>query len=104
MYTYYLLAILLGKNKKVGRAAWGRCSLSAAHPPPPQRRDKWLWWGRYLTQFQMLQFLANLVQAWYCERYSPYPRFLSTLLFWYMISLLALFGACAAVLPAARRG
>jgi elongation of very long chain fatty acids protein 4 len=40
----------------------------------------------------MAQFLANLVQAWYCERFSPYPRFLSTLLFWYMISLLVLFG------------
>ena len=46
----------------------------------------------------MLQFLANLVQAFYCERYSPYPRFLSSLLFWYMISLLALFGVCGPLL------
>ena len=28
-----------------------------------QTRAKYLWWGRYLTQFQMAQFLANLVQA-----------------------------------------
>jgi hypothetical protein len=66
----------------------------------------------------MLQFLANLVQARrlspscvrhrspltladplplvqaaYCWRYSPYPTFLSKLLFWYMISLLFLFGS-----------
>lgn len=98
MYTYYLLAILLGKNKKVRHASRGRCvGLNLTDAPCAQRRDKWLWWGRYLTQFQMLQFLANLVQAWYCERYSPYPRFLSTLLFWYMISLLGLFGARVAV-------
>ena len=32
-------------------------------------------------------------QAAYCRRYSPYPRFLSELLLWYMMSLLALFGA-----------
>lgn len=32
-------------------------------------------------------------QAAYCWALSPYPRFLSKLLFWYMISLLGLFGA-----------
>ena len=92
------------RTRRLAALRGGDAASQPLTPPPPQRRDKWLWWGRYLTQFQMLQFLANLVQAWYCERYSPYPRFLSTLLFWYMISLLALFGACAAVLPAARRG
>ena len=85
-----------------------------------QTRAKYLWWGRYLTQFQMAQFLANLVQARqrrgtvqcasrvvltprcpacrqaaYCLRYSPYPRFMSNLLLWYMCSLLFLFGAAA---------
>lgn len=35
-------------------------------------------------------------QAWYCRRNSPYPRFLSELLLWYMLSLLALFGAALA--------
>ena len=69
--------------------------------PFAQTRERWLWWGRYLTQFQMAQFFANLVQAAYCWRYSPYPRFLSKLLFWYMISLLALFGAPASVMVTA---
>jgi hypothetical protein len=41
----------------------------------------------------MAQFAANLVQAAYCRVASPYPRFLSELLLWYMLSLLALFGA-----------
>jgi hypothetical protein len=36
--------------------------------PTRQVRARYLWWGRYLTQFQMLQFLANLVQA---RRLSP---------------------------------
>jgi len=37
--------------------------------------------------------LPLLLQAAYCWRYSPYPTFLSKLLFWYMISLLLLFGS-----------
>ena len=42
MYTYYLSAALLGKNKHV--------------------RKKYLWWGKYLTQLQILQFVLNLLQ------------------------------------------
>ena len=34
---------------------------------------------------------AALVQAAYCYFASPYPKFLSKLLFFYMITLLALF-------------
>jgi len=75
------------KGEESGCFAWSRSDSLV------QTRKKWLGWGRYLTQFQMAQFLANLLQAAYCERYSPYPRFLSTLLFWYMISLLGLFGS-----------
>jgi elongation of very long chain fatty acids protein 4 len=72
MYSYYLLAILVGKSEKA--------------------RKKYLWWGRYLTQMQMLQFVCNLFQALYCRIYSPYPTFISDLLLLYMLSLLVLFG------------
>lgn len=54
-------------------------------------KRKYLWWGRYLTQFQMFQFVTMMGQAAYCRLYSPYPKQLSTLLFFYMITLLALF-------------
>lgn len=40
---------------------------------------------------QMFQFVTNMAQAAYCRLYSPYPKQLSTLLFFYMITLLALF-------------
>lgn len=72
MYSYYLLAIIVGKNEI--------------------SRRKYLWWGRYLTQMQMFQFVLNLCQALYCTHFSPYPRFLSKILLVYMASLLALFG------------
>jgi elongation of very long chain fatty acids protein 4 len=104
MYTYYLLAILLGKDKRVRaracEAVWV-CTRRADGQRVPratllrQMRDRYLWWGRYVTQFQMAQFCANLAQAWYCMRNSPYPRFMSELLLWYMVSLLFLFGARA---------
>ncbi|CAM6099383.1 unnamed protein product [Calypogeia fissa] len=72
MYLYYLLAATLGKDEKV--------------------RRKYLWWGKYLTQLQMFQFCLNLAQAYTnLKNNAPYPRFLSTILFYYMISLLVLF-------------
>ena len=67
MYSYYLLAVLVGKDEK--------------------RRKKYLWWGRYLTQMQMAQFALNLCQSVYTSMYSPYPKFISHILFVYMISL-----------------
>ncbi|KAG6557711.1 hypothetical protein Mapa_000476 [Marchantia paleacea] len=73
MYLYYLLAATLGKNEK--------------------SRRKYLWWGKYLTQLQMFQFVLNMIQAYYdLKNNSPYPQFLIQILFYYMISLLALFG------------
>ena len=72
MYTYYLMAVLIGKDEK--------------------KRKKYLWWGRYLTQMQMFQFFLNLCQSVYTSLYSPYPKFISHILFFYMISLLGLFG------------
>ena len=72
MYTYYLMAVLVGKDQR--------------------KRKKYLWWGRYLTQMQMFQFALNLAQSVYTTLYSPYPKFISQILFVYMISLLGLFG------------
>jgi len=72
MYSYYLLAIIIGREESM--------------------RRKYLWWGRYLTQMQMFQFVLNLFQALYCTHFSPYPKFLSRILLVYMASLLALFG------------
>ncbi|KAL2622253.1 hypothetical protein R1flu_002458 [Riccia fluitans] len=75
MYLYYLLAATVGKNEKV--------------------RRKYLWWGKYLTQLQMFQFVLNMIQAYTDLKYMDphkYPRFLFQILFYYMISLLALFG------------
>ena len=43
MYTHYLLAAMIGKNMKA--------------------RRKYLWWSRYLTQFQMFQFVTMMVQV-----------------------------------------
>ena len=43
MYMYYALSMVLGKD--------------------PARRRKYLWWSRYLTQFQMFQFVTNMVQV-----------------------------------------
>ena len=98
MYSYYLAAALLAGHEKAKR--------------------RYLWWGRYLTMFQMAQFVSMMAQvrpacffysghgncqAWsslrlltmaqaaYTSRYSPYPAFLSRLLFFYMQTLLALF-------------
>ena len=71
MYTYYLLSTIIGKDMK--------------------KKARYLWWGRYLTQFQMFQFVTMMTQAGYTWLVSPYPKFLSGLLFVYMISLLALF-------------
>jgi elongation of very long chain fatty acids protein 4 len=43
MYTYYFTAAMLGSNEKA--------------------KKKYLWWGRYLTQFQMFQFVTMMAQV-----------------------------------------
>lgn len=43
MYTYYFLASAIGKNDKA--------------------RKRYLWWGKYLTQLQMTQFITMLGQV-----------------------------------------
>lgn len=72
MYTYYFTAAALGKDEK--------------------KKRRYLWWGRYLTQFQMFQFITMMIQGTYCSLVDTrYPVFLSKLLVGYMMTLLALF-------------
>jgi elongation of very long chain fatty acids protein 4 len=56
MYTYYFLASAIGKNEKA--------------------RKRYLWWGKYLTQLQITQFVTMLMQV--CPTPSPLPFPLST--------------------------
>jgi len=55
MYTYYLLALVFGKDTK--------------------KRQKYLWWGKYMTQLQMGQFISMMVQSVYCYYFVPnFPK------------------------------
>ena len=72
MYQYYLLSTVIKE---------------------PGSRRRWLWWGKYLTQMQMLQFAVNLGHGAACVFLSPYPRFYSICITGYMVSLLVLFGS-----------
>ncbi|KAH6556027.1 hypothetical protein KP509_1Z209700 [Ceratopteris richardii] len=66
--------------------------LSALWTDDMKRKQRYLFWGKYLTQMQMLQFTINMVQAMYSIIFkSPYPQFLCKILLGYMISLLILF-------------
>lgn len=56
-----------------------------------KKKKKYLWWGKYLTQFQMFQFVTMMVLSVYASFYSPYPKSISMGLFFYMVTLLALF-------------
>eukprot|EP00243_Klebsormidium_subtile_P002537 TRINITY_DN15084_c0_g1_i1.p1 TRINITY_DN15084_c0_g1~~TRINITY_DN15084_c0_g1_i1.p1 ORF type:complete len:301 (+),score=25.55 TRINITY_DN15084_c0_g1_i1:146-1048(+) len=73
MYLYYLLSAAIGKD--------------------PVRRKKYLWWGRYLTMMQMTQFIINMIESRVVisGKDPPYPQFIANVLFYYMISLFALF-------------
>lgn len=72
MYTYYFTAAALGKDER--------------------KKRRYLWWGRYLTQFQMFQFVTMMLQGSYCWLVDKrYPVFMSKLLVGYMATLLALF-------------
>ncbi|XRB05260.1 elongation of very long chain fatty acids protein [Pycnococcus provasolii] len=72
MYAYYFLAATL--------------------PKEPSVRSRYLWWGKYLTLFQMSQFAANFVQGIYAYATGSYHSGISALLVGYMVSLLFLFG------------
>ena len=71
MYSYYLLATLSSSN--------------------PGFRKKYLWWGRYLTTFQMLQFVENGLHCMYMLRNKTYSSVMASFGVWYMVTLLFLF-------------
>jgi len=77
MYSYYL---------------WSTFS------PKPQegRRPKWTepaYYKQWVTGCQMLQFTVMFAQATYdISVKNPYPKFCAQILFYYMMTLLALFG------------
>lgn len=71
MYTYYFLTSVI-RDKDT--------------------RKKYLWWGIYLTQFQMSQFFINLIHSIWGFQYSPYWYFGKILQSIDMSVLLILFG------------
>ncbi|KAG6544795.1 hypothetical protein Mapa_013821 [Marchantia paleacea] len=73
MYLYYLLAATVARDEK--------------------RRRKYLFWGKYLTMIQMVQFLSFIGQAMYAmSKFEYYPKGFGRMLFFYSVSLLAFFG------------
>jgi len=78
MYGYYLWA-------------------SFAPKPDPTKRPHWTqpaYWKEYITRSQMVQFMAMLTQASYdlITGVPGYPRFCIWILFYYMFTMLGLFG------------
>ncbi|KAG0564642.1 hypothetical protein KC19_8G127500 [Ceratodon purpureus] len=72
MYLYYLLAATIAKDEK--------------------RRRKYLFWGKYLTMFQMIQFVSFMGQAVHGLIYpTTYPTNMPRFLFFYSLSLLLFF-------------
>lgn len=79
MYGYYLWASLARKLPEGVRPTW-------THPG---------FYRKYITKFQLFQFCCNFVQASYMLFVSPpadFALFTVWILFFYMISMLALFG------------
>jgi len=72
MYTYYLLSSLSSSN--------------------PKFRQKYLWWGRYLTTFQMLQFVENGLHCMWMLHFKTYSAVMAKFGVYYMVTLLILFG------------
>eukprot|EP00246_Nothoceros_aenigmaticus_P013942 TRINITY_DN506_c0_g1_i1.p1 TRINITY_DN506_c0_g1~~TRINITY_DN506_c0_g1_i1.p1 ORF type:complete len:356 (-),score=42.61 TRINITY_DN506_c0_g1_i1:624-1691(-) len=72
MYSYYLLAAIISKDEA--------------------KRRKYLFWGKYLTLMQIVQFLSFIGQA-VLGMFKPglYPPGISRLLFFYSMSLLLFF-------------
>ncbi|EGG20584.1 GNS1/SUR4 family protein [Cavenderia fasciculata] len=53
-----------------------------------------VWWKRYLTQLQLLQFVINLGSSLYAIYYDcPFPRWMFYAMIIYMMSMLFLFGS-----------
>jgi len=69
MYTYYFLTSVLERKQ----------------------RAKYLWWGKYLTLIQMIQFAVGIIHSVFCIYYSPYSQFAVRMQIVDMTILLALF-------------
>jgi elongation of very long chain fatty acids protein 4 len=69
-----------------------------AKKPEEGRRPRWTepaYYKRYVTSLQMLQFACMFVQSNYDLFFSPkyeYPAWIAWILFYYMLTMLALFG------------
>jgi len=75
MYAYYLWSSVSGKQKGP-KPVWTEAGF----------------YRQYITTMQMVQFTLMLIQATYNILVpNAYPRFLSVILFFYMISMLTLF-------------
>jgi len=54
-----------------------------------------VWWKKYLTQIQMIQFVVNIIHALYgiiIDVDCPFPKWMGWSHLFYMVSLLILFG------------
>jgi len=78
MYGYYLWSAYAGKPAEGEKATW-------KHPA---------YYRQYITTGQMIQFALNLTQATYLvtSHNHRFPRWAGWLLFYYMLTMLALFG------------
>uniref|UniRef100_A0A7S2Z4X1 Very-long-chain 3-oxoacyl-CoA synthase n=2 Tax=Eukaryota TaxID=2759 RepID=A0A7S2Z4X1_9CHLO len=72
MYSYYFLASISSSN--------------------PDFRKKYLWWGKYLTTFQILQFVENGAHCIWMLVKETYSPVMAKFGVYYMITLLTLFG------------
>ena len=70
MYSYYLITSFVKDNTL---------------------RKKYLWWGKYLTQFQITQFGINFIHAIYCIYLGNYSKLILMIQIVYMSTFIGLF-------------
>lgn len=64
-------------------------------PTSPLRLQIKPWWGKYVTQMQLVQFLiifAQVIMAWLAGPEASYPDWVKAMLGSYMVTMLMLFG------------
>lgn len=57
----------------------------------PSLRKRYLWWGKYLTQFQIAQFGINFIHAIYCIHLGNYSKLILSIQIIYMSTFIGLF-------------
>jgi hypothetical protein len=70
MYLYYLCAGFMKKKNKA----------------------KYLWWSKYLTQFQIIQFFINLFHSVYTLRNTTHDKRIFQIGLFHQVSFVMLFG------------